>query len=128
MRSPDVEAWFATYESPAKDIVVCVRDIVLDTDPRIDECIKWSYPTFLYLGPLATFFTRSTHHASLMFHRGASLTGDFPHLTGNARKARTLRFRSVTEAEESREEIVAIVEASLALNELLARTGPEAHA
>lgn len=72
MNTAEVDAWMATYDNPMREVVQRVREIVLATDDRIDECIKWSYPTFMYRGPLATFHSRATHHASLQFHRGAS--------------------------------------------------------
>jgi hypothetical protein len=118
MSSVEVDAWMATYDNPTKDVVQRLREIVLATDDRIEECIKWSYPTFMYRGALATFFPGSKRHASLMFHKGASIVGDFPHLTGDAHAARTFRVSSVVEAEECREELVSIVEACLALNDL----------
>jgi hypothetical protein len=114
----EVDAWMTAYDNPMKDVVQRVREIVLATDDRITECIKWSYPTFVYGGPLATFFSRSTRHASLMFHKGASIVGEFPHLSGDAHQARTFRVTSVEEAEACRAELTAIVEACLALNDL----------
>lgn len=118
MGTEKVDAWMASYANPMKDVVQRLREIVLDVDGRIEECIKWSYPTFMYEGPLATFFSRSTRHASLMFHKGASIRGDFPHLTGDAKAARTFRVASVEEAESSRDELTAIVEACMVINEL----------
>jgi hypothetical protein len=118
MTSEEVDAWMAAYDNPMKDVVQRLREIVMGTDDRIEECIKWSYPTFVYGRPLATFHSRATHHASLQFHKGASITGDFPHLTGDAHAARTFRVASVEEAEACRAELVAIVEACLALNDL----------
>jgi len=52
-----------------------------------------------------------------MFHKGASIIGDFPHLTGDAHAASTFRVASVEEAEAYRDELVAVVEACLALND-----------
>jgi hypothetical protein len=37
----DVDAWFAKYENPMKEVVQRVRAIILEADPRIGECIKW---------------------------------------------------------------------------------------
>ena len=41
-----------------KDVVLRMRDIVLDADPRLDECIKWQAPTFTYKGNLASFYPK----------------------------------------------------------------------
>ena len=45
-RQPEVDAWFERYDNPMKDVVQRIREIVLDTDPRVDECIKWQAPTW----------------------------------------------------------------------------------
>ena len=70
-RSKEVDAWFARYDNPMKEVVERIRMIVLGADRRIDECIKWQAPTFTYRGNLASFFPKSKKHASLMFHSGA---------------------------------------------------------
>ena len=49
-RDPNVDAWFDTYDNPQKDLVQAVRQIILDTDPRVTEAIKWKAPTFMYRG------------------------------------------------------------------------------
>ena len=72
-RNPDVDAWFAAYVNPRKDLVQAVRDVILDADARMSEAIKWKAPTFMYKGNLASFYPKSTKHVSLMFHTGASL-------------------------------------------------------
>jgi hypothetical protein len=54
-RSQVVDAWFERYHNPMKDVVQRVRDIVLQADARIDECIKCQSPTFIYRGNLANF-------------------------------------------------------------------------
>jgi hypothetical protein len=45
-RSKIVDAWFARYENPMKDVVQRIRDLVLGADARIEECIKWQAPPF----------------------------------------------------------------------------------
>jgi hypothetical protein len=52
-KSKDVDAWFARYDNPMKDVVQRIREIVLGADPRIEECIKWQAPTFAFRGNLA---------------------------------------------------------------------------
>ena len=53
--------------------MLAVRDVLLEADPRVDECIKWQAPTFTYQGNIASFFPRAKKHVSLMFHHGAAL-------------------------------------------------------
>ena len=113
-RRPDVEAWLAGYGNPMKDVVLRIRDIVLDADPRIDECIKWQAQTFTYKGNLASFYPRSKDHASLMFHTGAQIPGSYPRLEGSGDTSRVMKVGSVSDAEAARAELEAIVRAWIA--------------
>jgi uncharacterized protein YdhG (YjbR/CyaY superfamily) len=110
-KSKEVEAWFARYENPMKDVVLRVRDIVLGADERIGECIKWQAPTFTFEGNLASFYPKSKQHASLMFHAGARIPGRHPRLEGTGDTSRVLKIGSVAEAEAARRDIERIVRA-----------------
>ena len=110
-RQREVEDWFARYDNPMKEVVLRVRDIVLGADPRIDECIKWQAPTFMFEGNLASFFPKSKQHASLMFHLGAQIPGRFPRLEGSGDVGRVMKLGSVAEADAARGELEAIVRA-----------------
>lgn len=64
-----VDAWFDAYENPQNDLVQAVRMVLLGTDERLTEEIKWKAPTFICKGNLAWFFPKSTKHVTLMFPR-----------------------------------------------------------
>ena len=108
--NPEVDAWFADYEHPAKDAMARVREIILDDD-RMEETIKWKSPTFMYKGNLASFNPRTKAHVSLMFHTGASIPGDFNRLEGGGDTARYMRFEDLDDVESAREELESIVDA-----------------
>ena len=110
-RSKEVDAWFARYENPMKEVVLRVRAIVLGADPRIEECIKWQAPTFTFEGNLASFFPKSKQHASLMFHTGARIPGRHPRLEGSGDTSRVLKIGSVAEADRAKPDIERIVQA-----------------
>jgi uncharacterized protein YdhG (YjbR/CyaY superfamily) len=110
-RSKEVDAWFAKYDNPMKEVVQRIREIILAADPRMDECIKWQAPTFTYRGNLASFFPKSRQHASLMFHTGAHIPGEHPRLEGSGETARTMKIGSVEEADAARRDIERIVRA-----------------
>jgi uncharacterized protein YdhG (YjbR/CyaY superfamily) len=110
-RSKEVDAWFARYENPMKDVVQKVREIVLGADARIDECIKWQAPTFTYRGNLASFFPKSKQHASLMFHVGAKIPGKHPRLAGSGGTGRVVKIGSVAEANAAKADLERIVRA-----------------
>jgi uncharacterized protein YdhG (YjbR/CyaY superfamily) len=110
-RSKDVDAWFARYDNPMKNVVQRMRTIVLDADQRIDECIKWQAPTFTYRGNLASFYPKSKQHASLMFHLGAKIPGKHPRLEGTGDTGRVMKIASVDEANAAKRDIERIVKA-----------------
>ena len=110
-RSKEVDAWFARYVNPMKDVVERIRAIVLAADPRIDECIKWQAPTFAYKGNLASFFPRSKQHASLMFHTGAQIPGKHALLAGTGATSRVMKLGSVADANAAKAGIERIVRA-----------------
>jgi len=98
-----------------KDVVKAVREIILAADERIEETIKWQAPTFTYKGNLASFFPKSKQHASLMFHIGAQIPGDFPSLEGTGDMSRTMKIASVTDARKKQKELRTIVKAWIKL-------------
>ena len=110
-RAREVDEWFESYENPMKPVVARVRELVLDADPRIGECIKWKAPTFTYRGNLASFYPKSKQHASLMFHQGAKIPGDHPRLEGTGDTSRVMRLGSFEEADEAAPDIERLVKA-----------------
>ena len=110
-RNKDVDAWFARYENPMKNVVQKIREFVLGADTRIEECIKWQAPTFIYLGNLASFFPKSKTHASLMFHVGAKIPGKHPRLEGTGGTSRVMKLASVAEAHAAKGDIARLVRA-----------------
>jgi uncharacterized protein YdhG (YjbR/CyaY superfamily) len=110
-RNSTVDAWFARYDNPMRDVVLRVREIILAADPRIDECIKWQAPTFTFEGNLASFFPKSKQHASLMFHVGARIPGEHPRLEGTGGTGRVMKLGSVAEANAAKRDIERVVRA-----------------
>ena len=104
-----VNKWFANYDNPMKELVQAVREVILAADPRIEETIKWQAPTFVYRGNLASFFPKSKKHASLMFHKGKTIPGDFPNLEGDGKEARSMKFFDFDDLESKKDELAAIV-------------------
>jgi hypothetical protein len=117
MHDPEVDEWFATYDNPQKDVMLFLRETILAADGRIEESIKWKSPTFSYKGNIASFNPRSKQHASLMFHTGAAISGDFPHLEGSGDVARYLKVEDRAHAEALEGELVAIFRAWCAMKD-----------
>ncbi len=110
-KQKEVEDWLERYENPMKPVVLKLREIILSSDRRMDECIKWQAPTFTYKGNMASFFPKSKKHASLMFHQGAKIPGTHDLLEGEGETSRAMKIGSVEEAEKNRPAIEKIVKA-----------------
>jgi len=102
--NPEVDAWFEAEERTSSDAMQSARRIILDSDTRVTETIKWSTPTFVYKGNILSFTPTKTG-VGLMFHRGAEIPGDHPLMTGEGKLVRTMRFSGVDETEESSDDI-----------------------
>lgn len=109
-QSAEVDEWFASYEHPAKDAMLAVREIIL-SDDRMTETIKWQSPTFMFEGNMASFNPRTKSHVSLMFHTGAKIPGEHPLLHGGGETARYMKFEDLREVEKAREGLLKIVDA-----------------
>lgn len=113
-RNAEVDAWFATYDNPQKDLVLAVREVVLSADPRVTETIKWKAPTFVYRGNIASFFPRTKTHVALMFHTGASLPDPTGLLEGEGQTSRVARFADAADVEAKSEALRDVVRAWVA--------------
>lgn len=111
MPKAEVDAWFAKFDHPLKEVMQDVRRRILAADRRMDECIKWQSPTFTFEGNLASFNPRAKKHVSLMFHTGAHIPGDFPHLQGGGGTAKYMTFADLAEAKARATELKAVVKA-----------------
>ncbi len=109
--NPEVDSYLEELDHPLKDVIQAVRTTILEADDRMSETIKWKSPTFMYEGNLASINPRAKAHVSLMFHTGADVPGDFPHLEGGEKVARYMRFPDLETVESLREELESVVAA-----------------
>ena len=110
-KRPEVERWLERYENPMKPVLMRMREALLAADGRLDECIKWQAPTFVYKGNLASFFPKSKQHASLMFHTGAKIPGKHPRLVGGGGTSRMMKLGNVAEVSAAKADITRVVKA-----------------
>ena len=88
-----------------------IRDVILGADARVTEAIKWQSPTFVYRGNIASINPQAKAHVSLMFHRGAEISGDHPELQGGGDVARYMRFDSEDDVAARQDSLKAVVRA-----------------
>jgi hypothetical protein len=110
-KSAEVDAWFQELDHPLKKAMLEVRKIVLATDRRLTEAIKWKSPTFVFEGNMASIEPRSKRHVQLMFHQGASLPGKHPRLEGGGGTVRYMRFADLADVKAKREDLRGAVRA-----------------
>lgn len=106
---PEVDAWFDRYDNPQRELVLAVRDAILDADDRVTEVIKWQAPTFVYKGNIASFYPKTKTHASLMFHRGAALDDPDGLLEGEGDVSRVARFLDAGDLAAKREALQRLI-------------------
>ena len=106
----EVDDWFAERKPPLADAMQLARKLILEADSRVSESVKWKTPTFSYKGNIVSF-NPSTKLVSLLFHRGSEIEGDFPHLEGDGRLVRVMRFADANQVEAAREELQAVIRA-----------------
>ena len=68
-----VEQYLDDLAHPLKPEVEALRRIILKSDPRITEGIKWNAPSFCSNDWFATFDLRSKEWVQIVFYRGAKV-------------------------------------------------------
>ena len=109
-RNPDVDKYLDQKQHPLTNEIQRVRELMLEADPRVEEVIKWSSPTFMYKGNIASFFMNSKKHVSLMFHKGALLPNRSGLLEGDGKEARTAKFSDLDDIEKKAAAVKATVQ------------------
>jgi len=109
MRNPDVDAWFEKKQHPMEDAMQAVRKVALSADPRIEESIKWSTPTYSYKGNIFSF-NPAKKFVSLLFHTGAKIPGEHPDLEGDTDTARVMRFADAGDVERRSEVLTEVLQ------------------
>ena len=107
--NPKVDEFLIKKNNPFTAEIQRVREIILETSEKISEDIKWSSPTFMYKGNIASFFMNSKKHVSLMFHYGASIPDKKNLLEGDAAQGRTARFTNMKDVEKKKSALQSVI-------------------
>jgi hypothetical protein len=102
--NPVVDEWLATNDSDSAELLRLARTIILESDQRVTETIKWSTPTFTYKGNILSL-TSSKNGVGLTFHRGAEIPGRHPTMTGDGKLVRTMRFADAEQLRAATDDI-----------------------
>jgi hypothetical protein len=108
-KNPEVDEYLKKKVHPLSDEINRVREIILATDDRITEGIKWQSPTFMYKGNIASYFMNAKKHVSLMFHKGATINDPTGLLDGDGKEGRTAKFYSMDDIEEKKPKLESVI-------------------
>lgn len=108
-KNPIVDEYLEQKAHPLNAEIQRVREIILNTHEDIEETIKWSSPTFIYKGNMASYFMNAKKHVSLMFHKGALIEDKSGLLQGEGKEARTAKFANMEEIEQKKEDLQQVV-------------------
>ena len=106
-KDPAAEEWF--QGKPAEPVLRRVREAILHADPRMSEGTKYGTVTFHCGGDFASFVQHNKNTVSLMFNRGGIIPGKYPHMEGEGRQVRFMRFADLKEADARAAELGRIV-------------------
>ncbi|KAA3643279.1 MAG: DUF1801 domain-containing protein [Chloroflexi bacterium] len=115
--NPKVDEFMDELEHPLKEELQVVRRIILEANPKMTEDIKWGGPTFSYGKNMATLTVRTKKFVHLFFQEGASIKDNSGLLDGDAEHVRVARFHSMEEVEEKKDDLVAVVEEFVRMQE-----------
>lgn len=105
----EVDTFLKDKNHPLTIEIQRVREIILESDSKITEAIKWKSPTFIYKGNIASFFMNAKKFVSLMFHKGALIKDTHGLLEGDGKEARVARFIDLEDIEEKKEALMSII-------------------
>jgi hypothetical protein len=106
-KDPAAERWLSG--KPAEPILRRVREVILGADKRMSEGTKYGTVMFHCGGDFASFVQHNKKNVSLMFNRGGIIPGNYPHMEGEGRAVRFMRFADIAEVNTRRAELSKVV-------------------
>jgi uncharacterized protein YdeI (YjbR/CyaY-like superfamily) len=108
-RNPRVDAFLLKKKHPLNNQIQMVREIIINTDDRIQEDIKWQAPTFMYNGNMASLPMNAKKFVSLMFHKGSLIKDSMGLLEGDGKEVRVARFMDVEDIKKKKNALERVV-------------------
>ena len=104
-----VDDFLAKQKHPLTKEIQKVREIILATNSKVEEVIKWSTPTFMYKGNIASFTITAKKFVSLMFHKGALINDKLGLLEGDGKEARVARFQDLKDIQTKKKALESVI-------------------
>jgi hypothetical protein len=96
--SSDVDEFLRTLTHPLRAEICTVRELIMGSDPRVKEEIKWNAPSFYTVNHFATFHLRAKDGVQVVLHLGAKPRPDATVRTGLKDPAGLLVWKSADRA------------------------------
>jgi uncharacterized protein YdeI (YjbR/CyaY-like superfamily) len=116
-KNPEVDKFLRDKKHPLTAEIQKVRQIILETDKKVEETIKWSSPTFMYKGNIASFYFNAKKFVSLMFHKGALMEDTSGLLEGDGKEARVARFEDAADIDRKKKALQRVIKAWIKLQD-----------
>jgi uncharacterized protein YdeI (YjbR/CyaY-like superfamily) len=104
-----VEEFMANLEHPLKTEMEAVRAIIVNSNAKIEEDVKWGGPSFFYKEELATFNPRIKNYVALIFHKGELLNIKSDFLEEASKGKVYAKFHSIEQVTANKELIEKMV-------------------
>lgn len=108
-KNSKVDVLIKKKNNPLTAEIQRVREIILEVSDKIEEDVKWSAPTFMYKGNIASFYMNSKKHVSLMFHYGASIPDKLGLLEGEGNVSRVAKFTDMKDIKNKKKALQSII-------------------
>lgn len=115
MKNKEVDVFLAKKKHPLTKEIEKVRSIILSADEKVEETIKWSTPTFMYKGNIASFTLTAKNFVSLMFHKGALIEDKSRLLEGDSKEVRVARFENLKDIDSKKKALQSVIKAWIKL-------------
>ncbi|KKB34505.1 DUF1801 domain-containing protein [Bacillus thermotolerans] len=112
----EVDQFISDLPEDLQNITKALRNLILNSSPKLKEEFKWSMPNYSYKGFVCYLQTAKTH-VNLGFHKGNALQDkDSNHLLQGTGK--TMRYIRIKQMEDIQPEVfTSLIQEAMRLNE-----------
>ncbi|TCD26189.1 DUF1801 domain-containing protein [Pedobacter psychrodurus] len=99
-KADQVDDYMEKLEHPFKQEIERLRSIILNSNSKLQERVKWNSPSFYYIKDLAAFNLRANGYVQIIFiFYDGNMIEDSSLLQGNWKDRREARFSSMVDVE-----------------------------
>ncbi len=104
-----VNEYLKKLEHPLKSEIEAVRKIIIESNEKLSERIKWAAPSFYFKEDLVTFNHRNQKVVQLVFHHPKIVEIQSPFLEGVYKDRRLMHFKNMEEVLARKSELQKIM-------------------